>query len=78
MTTTQEHADIEMQQLPVDLKRDGRTIRLRNLNGSDGNKLLEFGSRQPSEDLLYEERDITSVADVGTGCTTRRRGASAR
>ena len=69
MTTTPSASgavtDIEMQQLPIDLKRDGRTIRLRNLNGSDGNKLLEFGSRQPSEDLLYEERDITSVADVG-------------
>ena len=64
MTTPQE-TDIEMQQLPLDLNRSGRTIQLRHLNGSDGNKLLEFGSRQPSEDLLYEERDITSVADVG-------------
>ncbi len=65
MVTTPQQTDIEMQQLPLTLNRDGRSIELRRLDESDGNKLIEFGGRQPSEDLLYEERDITSVADVG-------------
>ncbi len=65
MMTQDSGADIEMRQLPLDLRRGDRIIHLRRLGDSDGNKLLEFGSRQPNEDLLFQERDITSVADIG-------------
>ncbi len=58
-------ADTEMHQLPRDLHRGDRTIRLRHLASHDGNALLEFGRRQPNEDLLFQERDITNVADIG-------------
>lgn len=58
-------ADVEMRQLPLDLRLSGRTIHLRHLSHDDGNPLLTFGSRQPPEDLLFQERDITNVADVG-------------
>ncbi len=58
-------ADIEMHQLPRDLRRGDRKIRLRHLAADDGNALLEFGQRQPNEDLLFQERDITNVADIG-------------
>lgn len=57
--------DIEMHQLPLDMRRGERTIRLRHLGSADGNALLEFGRRQPNEDLLFQERDITNVADIG-------------
>ena len=66
MTTTQSSgADIEMHQLPRDLRSGERTIRLRHLASDDGNALLDFGRRQPGEDLLFQERDITNVADIG-------------
>ena len=65
MTTQDATADIEMHQLPLDRRRGDRTIRLRRLGGHDGNALLEFGQRQPNEDLLFQERDITNVADIG-------------
>ncbi len=58
-------ADIEIHQLPRDLRRGDRTIRLRHLASYDGNALLEFGRRQIGEDLLFQERDITNVADIG-------------
>ena len=58
-------ADIELHQLPRDMRRGERTIRLRHLASDDGNALLEFGRRQPNEDLLFQERDITNVADIG-------------
>ena len=66
MTTSSEtNVDIEMHQLPRDLRSGERTIRLRHLASDDGNALLEFGRRQPNEDLLFQERDITNVADIG-------------
>ena len=65
MTTQSASADIEMRQLPLDLRHSGHTIRLRHLANDDGNALLEFGRRQPHEDLLFQERDITNVADIG-------------
>ena len=66
MTTTQgANAEIEMRQLPLDFRHGGHTIRLRYLASDDGNALLEFGRRQPNEDLLFQERDITNVADIG-------------
>ena len=64
-TTDSGKTDIEMHQLPRDLRRGERTIRLRHLAATDGNALLEFGRRQPNEDLLFQERDITNVADIG-------------
>ena len=66
MTTSSDtNVDIEMHQLPRDLRSGERTIRLRRLAANDGNALLEFGRRQPNEDLLFQERDITNVADIG-------------
>ncbi len=66
MTTSSDtNVDIEMHQLPRDLRSGERTIRLRHLASNDGNALLEFGRRQPNEDLLFQERDITNVADIG-------------
>ncbi len=66
MTTSSDtNVDIEMHQLPRDLRSGERTIRLRHLAANDGNALLEFGRRQPNEDLLFQERDITNVADIG-------------
>ena len=66
MTTTQgASTDIEMRQLPLDLRLGGHTVRLRYLASDDGNALLDFGRRQPHEDLLFQERDITNVADIG-------------
>lgn len=58
-------ADIEMRQLPLDMRHSGHVIRLRLLASNDGNSLLDFGRRQPHEDLLFQERDITNVADIG-------------
>ena len=63
MTTS--NVDIEIHQLPRELKRGDRTILLRPLANDDGNALLDFGNRQPHEDLLFQERDITNVADIG-------------
>ncbi len=63
--TTPTNTDIEMHQLPLDLRHGGRTVRLRHLAANDGNALLDFGRRQPDEDLLFQERDITNVADIG-------------
>lgn len=69
MTTTStgqgSGADVEMHQLPRELRSGDRTIRLRHLGANDGNALLDFGRRQPNEDLLFQERDITNVADIG-------------
>lgn len=66
MTTSSEtNVDIEMHQLPRDLRSGERTITLRHLASDDGNALLDFGRRQPNEDLLFQERDITNVADIG-------------
>ncbi len=66
MTTTQQSkSDVEMHQLPLELRRGERTILLRRLGETDGNALLDFGRRQPNEDLLFQERDITDVGDIG-------------
>ena len=62
---TTQTTDIEMHQLPLDMHPGNRTIRLRHLASDDGNALLEFGRRQPNEDLLFQERDITNVSDIG-------------
>ncbi len=56
--------DIEPRQLPVDLNLGGRSIRLRTLEAGDETALLEFGRRQPDDDLLFLERDITDADEV--------------
>ncbi len=61
-TTT---TDIEIRRLPLKIKLAEHTILLRELASDDGNTLLEFGHRQPPQDLLFQERDITNVADIG-------------
>ena len=61
---TTESRDIELRELPVDLNMGGRSIRLRNLELGDESALLEFGLRQPDDDLLFLERDITDSDEV--------------
>ena len=61
---TTESRDIEPRELPVDLNMGGRSIRLRNLEMGDESALLEFGLRQPDDDLLFLERDITDSDEV--------------
>lgn len=56
--------ELEPRQLPVDITLGGHTLRLRTLEPSDESVLLEFGRRQPEDDLLFLERDITDGDDV--------------
>lgn len=56
--------DIELHHLPASLHFHGREIELRGLEAGDSETLLAFGRRQPEDDLLFLERDITDPDDV--------------
>ena len=56
--------DIELRELPIDISLGGRSILLRSLAGGDESALLDFGRRQPDDDLLFLERDITDSDEI--------------
>lgn len=56
--------DIELHELPLDIALGGRSIHLRSLERGDEHALLDFGRRQPDNDLLFLERDITDAGEV--------------
>ncbi len=56
--------DIDLRELPLDISLGGHDIHLRSLQIGDEEALLAFGRRQPDNDLLFLERDITDHDEV--------------